>query len=257
MKINYLINKIHSYISNLITQELGLIYVPQKFRGIIKEYQTQDVVGTAYPIYVVQSLCFNAVLDPQESEEGEDSYSLREYEIFCTSDCESQDYESLKEDLIEHCKFLLEDTYNKLSLKGDCTIEELLKGVESYQDEYEENQQHNQELEENDYEGPVYYMQEIEDEDLQLIEHLENLYSPLLDLDELVSIAEELYDKKYEAKLIEYSYEDQTWFLTMGAAKAHIKNKAHRYRKPRVYVKSLYDSWEMKYFLKCLGMERR
>lgn len=44
------------------------------------------------------------------------------------------------------------------------------------------------------------------------------------------------------SKLVMYKYTDRIWFLTKEYAEKHLQNKAHRYKKPRIYVKSLIET---------------
>lgn len=72
------------------------------------------------------------------------------------------------------------------------------------------------------------------------------------DDDDLDSLWEDLtgFDSCYSL----YRYQTQNYFLTRDAAKQHIKAKAHRYNKPRIYVDSLYHSPEFRSFFEDLGM---
>lgn len=52
-------------------------------------------------------------------------------------------------------------------------------------------------------------------------------------------------------------YIDQAWYLTREQAQRHMEIKSHRYTKPRIFVQSMYSSWELTRLLRFLGMERR
>ena len=246
-----ILNKIKKYIGKLFTQELGLIYVPQKFRDIIKEYQVQDTVYTANPIYVVQSLEHGGLLDGEyhDGEESGGDFTCRE-EIFSWGDCESYTLERFKEILADECRYVLSDTFKI----DNADFEDYKKAYEAHIAKYLAAEK--KAKEEDDYTD----LDEIEEIDEDTVKHYECLrdLQDTYSSDGLIDIAEKIHSSdNFTAGIYRYNYVDKTWFLTKKAAEEHIKARSYRYKKPRVYVKSFYDSWEFKYFLKCLGMERR
>jgi hypothetical protein len=202
-------------------------------KELAKEYRTQDNVCTSSPIYMVQSLINVGIMNEDYVEEtgenflnGRDEYIVRKF--YDSYMCE----EFVRE---RACEILIEEFSEQLSEK---------------ETELEESLLEEEELEEEITKLKRYIAIAKNSKDSELFEDPE---------DEFYSL-DEFWENSNEFRssgLVKYIYEDEAWFLTMNAAKKHMQAKNYRYTKPRVYVKSLYNSWELRGLLEQLGLVRR